>query len=54
MQIDVYYNADGSITVGCGCWLLLRRFPNGKVRVISYDAPRDMMLAAEQKLEELK
>lgn len=45
-HIRVHEIPDGSRTVTCGAWILLRVFPNGRVRVISHDAPIGMMEAA--------
>ena len=42
---------DGSVTATSGAWILARRYPDGKIRVISHDAPRDMLAAAIANLE---
>ena len=38
-----YKQADGSITVTYNAWILFRAFKHGYVKVISPDAPAEMM-----------
>lgn len=52
--VEVIPLRSGGRTFICGAWILVREYPNGRVRVIGKDAPEETMEEAFNLLNRLR